>query len=124
MVKGLTEMLQLVSQISNNVDGVERAITVKTSTQLKMSLVISVRKEDILVHNFFQRTATQHSVDTADSLDATHSIADTTTFPPRYSMDTYNQQQINFKSDAGAEVTAISQRVYESLPNVKLQRYS
>ena len=45
-----------------------------------MSLAISVRKEEILGHMFSKRTATQHSVDTTDSLDATKSIADTATF--------------------------------------------
>ena len=35
-----------------------------------------------------------------------------------------NQQQVTFKLDTGAKVTAISQTIYESLQNVKLQRSS
>ena len=57
--------------MSNHVDGVEKAIIVKTSAQLKMSLAISVRKEDILAHNVFPKKY-------SDSLDATHSSDDTT----------------------------------------------
>ena len=47
-LNSLTEKLQLMS---THVNGVEKATIVKTSAQLKMSLVVSVRKENILVHN-------------------------------------------------------------------------
>ena len=81
---------------------------------------------------FSKRTATQHSVDTTDSLDATHSSTDTTFLDVVQTGNNtvwtatiqLNQQQITFKLDTGAEVTAVSQRVYESLPNVKLQKSS
>ena len=66
--------------MSNDVDGVEKAIIVEISTQLKMSFVISVRKEDSLAHSAFPRGLSHNSVDTTDSLDATHSSDDTITF--------------------------------------------
>ena len=48
--------------MSNHVDGMEKAIIVEISAQLKMSFVISVRKEYILAHNAFPSGLSQNTV--------------------------------------------------------------
>ena len=48
--------------MSNHVGGVKKAIIVEISAQLKMSLVISVKQEDILAYNALPRELSYNTV--------------------------------------------------------------
>ena len=82
---------------------------------------------------FSKDKASQHSVDvdTFTSADSTHSTYDLTTFLDVIHTGNkavwtatlkVNQQEVVFKLDTGAEVTAISETVYKSLDNISLQK--
>jgi len=83
----------------------------------------NVKREGTLVFSVFPRTRLV-DVDSPTSADSTHSDYDLTTFLDVETTTTLkgNLQEVVFKLDTGAKVTAMSEIVYQSLANVSLQK--
>jgi len=114
--------------------GVEKAAIAETNVQPKDVTCFKCQKRGHFSSQCFSKDkAGQHSmdVDSSVSADSTHSNYDLTTFLDGIHSGNkavwtatlkVNHQEVVFKLDTGAEVTAVSETVYQYLGNISLRK--